>query len=79
MYSPERDSRGAVPLKSLHLTPSTTTRSDASAIWRLALDGRTPSLPCAGSPRAAFERAARRAAAAYGVDYLAAISPSCML
>ena len=26
-----------------------------------------------------FERAARRAAAAYGVDYLAAISPSCML
>ena len=60
---------------SLHLTPSTTTRSDASAI-----DDDCNSEVCRALVLLVrFERAARRAAAAYGVDYLAAISPSCML
>ena len=67
----------AVLKLSLHLTPSTPTRSDpppapsmTTAILKLAVRWFSS---------CAFERASRRAAAAYGVDYLAAISPSCML
>ena len=61
---------------SLHLTPSTTTGSDAAS----AIDCKS-GLPCAGSVPCAADaaRAKSRVAAAYGVDYLAAISPSCML
>ena len=68
----------AVLKLSLHLTPSTTTRSDpppapsmTTAILKFAVRW--------FSSRARATRAVRRAAAAYGVDYLAAISPSCML